>query len=143
MISPHTLPKIGEIELWRKANSISRVTLAETLGVSLSMYTKWCSTKSSKDIPPHKQAEMQQIMSPRKEALPDRITIGASWEEIQAWSKAFKKSPYPDLQTWMLNELNKAAQKWQENKEFNSHRPESVHAPAQKESDGKSELNAG
>ena len=142
MISPHTLPKIGEIELWRKANSISRVTLAETLGVSLSMYTKWCSTKSSKDIPPHKQAEMQQIMSPRKEALPDRITIGASWEEIQAWSKAFKKSPYPDLQTWMLNELNKAAQKWQEKKEFNSHRPASLRVPAQKES-GNSDLHAG
>ena len=143
MISPHTLPKIDEIELWRKANSISRITLAETLGVSLSMYTKWCSTKSSKDIPPHMQAEMQQRMSPRKEALPDRISIGASWEEVQSWSKAFKQSPDADLQSWMLNELNKAAHKWDAEKEFNSHRPQSVASPAQKESDGNSKRNAG
>ena len=57
------------------------------------------------------QAEMQQRMSPRKEALPDRISISASWEEVQAWSKAFKQSPDADLQSWMLNELNKAAHK--------------------------------
>ena len=89
------------------------------------------------------QAEMQQRMAPRKEALPDRISIGASWEEVQSWSKAFKQSPDADLQSWMLNELNKAAHKWDAKKEFNSHRPASVHAPAQKESDGNSELNAG
>ena len=137
------LPKIEEIEEWRKINGHTRNDVAAMLDVSHSMYEKWCSPKAGRPIPLHKQAEMQEYMQPKQEALPDRITIGASWEEIQAWSKAFKKSPYPDLQTWMLSELNKAAQKWQEKKEFNSHRPASVHAPAQKESDGNSELNAG
>ena len=143
MINPHTLPKIEEIELWRKANGMTREQIASLLEVSHSMYEKWCSLKSNRVIPPYKQAEMKEHMSPPKEDLPDRISIGASWEEVQAWSKAFKQSPDDDLQSWMLNELNKAAHKWDAKKEFNSHRPASVHAPAQKESDGKSELNAG
>ena len=143
MINPHTLPKIEEIELWRKANGMTREQIASLLEVSHSMYEKWCSPKSNRVIPPYKQAEMKDHMSPPKRDLPDRISIGASWEEVQAWSKAFKQSPDADLQTWMLNELNKAAQKWQEKKEFNSHRPESLRVPAQKESDGNSKQNAG
>ena len=110
MINPHTLPKIEEIELWRKANGMTREQIASLLEVSHSMYEKWCSPKSNRVIPPYKQAEMKDHMSPPKRDIPDRISIGASWEEVQAWSKAFKQSPDADLQSWMLNELNKLDQ---------------------------------
>jgi hypothetical protein len=43
----------------------------------------------------------------------------------------------------MIRELNKAAAAWCGKKEFNSHRPQSVAAPDQKQSRGSSELNAG
>ena len=98
MIDPSNLPSIDEIELWRKANSISRIALAETLEVSLSMYTKWCSTKSSKDIPPHHQGVVQQLMKkvsvkphPKGEGekeVPLAVTIELTSEQIDAIAEA-------------------------------------------------------
>lgn len=143
MINPHTLPKIEEIELWRKANGMTRDEIAALLDVSHSMYEKWCSPKSNRVIPPYKQAEMKEHMSPPKNDLPDRISINATWDDVQAWSKAFKLSPDPDLQSWMIRELNKAAAAWCGKQEFNSHRPQTIAAPVQKQSGGSSELNAG
>ena len=112
MIDPHTLPSIEDIELWRKAHGIKRSEIAALCDVSTSTYEKWCATSSNKEIPPYQQAFMQQHINPRTEALPDRISVDASWEEVQAWSVAFKKSDDPDLQTWMLNKLNEAAEIW-------------------------------
>ena len=100
------------------------------------MYEKWCSPKSNRIIPLRHQAFMQQHMNPRKEALPDRISVAASWEEVQAWSKAFKDSDDADLQSWMLRELNEAAELWKRVNpdELISHRPRDISAASVSES---------
>ena len=128
MVNPDSLPNIDEIEYWRKANAIPRESLAESLGVSLSMYSKWAATASPKQIPLHKRAEAQAIMKPTPEPLPDRISVDASWQEVQAWSKAFKESDAPDLQSWMLQQLNNAAHAWTDADDVTDHRPADISA---------------
>ena len=127
MIDPGTLPNIEEIEFWRKANAIPRESLADSLGVSMSMYSKWASAASPKQIPIHKQAEAQALMKPRPKPLPDRISVDASWREVRAWSKAFKESDAPDLQSWMLEQLNNAAHVWSGD-DVTDHRPADISA---------------
>lgn len=131
MIDPHKLPTIEEIEIWRKANGLTRADISALVNVSHSMYEKWCSPKSNRELPLHHAAAMQQHMSPRKEALPDRISVDASWQEVQAWSKAFKKSDDIDLQTWMLNRLNEAAEEWAAvSKTIDASAGEQIHRPS-------------
>jgi len=98
MIDPSNLPSIEEIELWRKANGISRIDLAKMMGVSHSMYEKWCAVKSNRDIPPHHQGVVQQLMkkvsvkphpkSEEEKEVPLAVTIELTSEQIDAIAEA-------------------------------------------------------